>query len=65
MKKEDTRNCTYVTESLKIKSKRNICRKQYQKHLKRKKEMTPTLGFRFGRFISKKKPFASCSQVEK
>jgi hypothetical protein len=45
-------------ESLKIKSKRNIHRKQYQTHLKWKKEMTPTLGFCFGRFFSKMKPFA-------
>jgi hypothetical protein len=45
-------------ESLEIKSKRNIRRKQYQKHLKWKKEITPTLGFSFGRFFSKKKPFA-------
>ncbi len=27
----------------------------------RKKEMTPTYGFSFGRFISKRKPFAKCS----
>jgi hypothetical protein len=30
-----------------------------------KEEMTPTLGFSFGRFISKKKPFAKCSRFEK
>jgi hypothetical protein len=30
-----------------------------------KKEMTPTLGFSFGIFISKKKPCAKCSRVEK
>jgi hypothetical protein len=45
-------------ESLEIKSKRNVHRKQYQKRLKRKKEMMPTLGFSFGRFFSKKRPFA-------
>jgi hypothetical protein len=30
-----------------------------------KKEMTPTEGFSFGRFISNKKPFSKCSRVEK
>jgi hypothetical protein len=37
-------------ESIEIKSKRNIHMKRYQKHLQRKKEMTLTLGFSFGRF---------------
>ncbi len=47
-----------MMESLENKFKRNIRRKQYQKDLKWKKEMMPTLGFSFGRFFSKKKPFA-------
>jgi hypothetical protein len=41
-------------ETIEIKSKRNIHRKQYQKRLQLKKEMTPTLGFSFGRFFFKK-----------
>jgi hypothetical protein len=40
--------------------KRNICRKQYQKCLKWKKEMTPTLGFSFGSFFFKKEAFCLC-----
>ena len=44
-------------ESIEIKSKRNIRRKRYRKHLQRKKEMTTTLGFSFGRLFSKNKPF--------
>jgi hypothetical protein len=48
-------------ESLEIKSKRNIRRKQYQKCLKWKKEMMPTLGFIFGRFFFKKEAFCLCS----
>jgi hypothetical protein len=38
-------------ESIEIKSKRNIRRKRYQNCLKQKKEMTPILGFGFGRFF--------------
>ena len=41
-------------ESIDIKSKRNIHRKQYGKHLQWKKEMTTTLGFSFGRLFLKK-----------
>jgi hypothetical protein len=52
-------------ESLYVKSKWNIHRKQYPKRFKQKKEMTPTKGFSFGRFISKKKPFAKIFRVEK
>jgi hypothetical protein len=42
-------------ESIEIKSKRNIRRKRYRKRLQWKKEMTPTLGFSYGRFFSKKR----------
>jgi hypothetical protein len=31
----------------------------------KKKNFMPTAGFSFGRFISKRKPFAKCSQVKK
>ena len=47
-----------MMEFIEIKSKRNIRRKRYQKHLQRKKEMTPTLGFSFGGLFFKTKGFA-------
>jgi hypothetical protein len=43
-----------MMESIEIKSKRNIRRKQYQKHLQWKKKMTPTLGLSFGSFFPKR-----------
>ncbi len=48
-----------MMESIEIKSKRNIRRKQYQKRLQWKKEMTPTLGFSFGRIYFKKEIFCN------
>jgi len=49
-----------MMESIEIKSKRNIRRKQYRKHLHWKKEMTTTLGFSFGRLFFKKEFLWGC-----